>query len=823
MWSRPARQAERGPRFAELNARDTQPLRRPLLGLLFLFVSGILTGLWLPVSPLPPLVITAIFVGCAWLPPLRARRLPLIWLAVFSLGWTLIAWQLHPPTDHALHQHMQRSREFLTIHGQIIDDPIRVDDGDPTELWRFTLQAESVDRVGHREMATGTIDIRLRLTSPASPPRYGDRWALTGTVQHFSRHESRRWAWLPPYRMHVFPDSAQRVSSDDGMWLKRISFQGRRAAARTLGLGLDEYPDIAGILRALLLGYRHELPDEQHRLFSWTGTLHIFAISGLHVGIWASILFVLVRACGVSKRYWMLWIAPLLITYVIATGLRPSAVRACIMTLTFTGAYLFNRRPDAASAWALAALVILLLSPSQITAPGFIFSFVIVAGLIRLYPLLAGPARAVWMMDPYRPDASAHARSRIYRLGIALIGLAATSLAAWLSSAPLTAHYFNLFTPIALLGNMLVIPAAFVIVLGGILSLIVGTVSDIGAEIFNHANRVILQGLIYSIETLTTIPGGYRFVRSPPLPALLLWYGFLFMGVIWRGRAKQIIYGGLTLITIIMLVAIWQDQSTHVHVLPVGDGHAVLIVNGRETILYDTGPAYRSDALIQNLRRHGVNQVDTLILSHATANHAGGALALLAEMPVGEVWHSAFPSRSPAYSEALQWAQQNEISTREVSAGDRGEWSQGLAWEVLHPKQASAWGRAADASIVLRISRGMEAVLLTGGGGVTTESAILDRQIDPTTTIWIAGSGGPEESASQRWLDAASPEVVIVDVSPFNRQGLPARSTMERLAHHSSIHVLRTDEDGRVSIRLDSRIRRGRQVDRWQVQAAQTE
>jgi competence protein ComEC len=774
-----------------------------------LFVLGTGAGIFLPLDAAALLAGTAVCLGAAFWKRGALAGLWWLWGGVALLAWAHATMQVHPPSPRSLGAQMEREREQLTLRGRIIDDPVQEASGG----WRLTLTLEEVNRLGDFQPATGKVDVWWRPDgATATTPAYGDRWECSGVVQRRAPQD-RVWAFLPPYRMRVQGGAAQQLETGAGHWLKQLSFRGRRAAADRLAQGLSDYPDTVGILHALLLGYRHQLPEASEQLFAWTGTLHIFAISGLHVGIMAGLLLVVVRACGVSKRYWIWWVGPLLILYTIATGMRPSALRACTMALTFTSAFLFDRKPDAPSAWALAALLILAAAPTQLTSPGFLFSFIIVAGLIRLYPLLAGPARTLWSPDAYQPVVPGRRTPRLRRAGLALTALMATSLAAWLSSVPLTAHYFNLFSPIALIGNLFVIPAAFLIVLTGLLSLLTGMVTTVGAEVFNHANRWFIDGLIVLIEKLADWPGSYRYVRSPGLYWMLIWYGFIFGGLVWHRRIWQRAgYGALVLLACIGAGLAWRTAPDRVHVLPLGEGHAVLVQSERRHVLYDTGTAYRAPALIRHLRQFGVNKLDTLILGHAAAAHAGGAVAVLEAMPVGEVWVTGFASRSPVYNQAVQLARAQDVPVRTVAAGQAGRWSATLAWEVLHPAAGTEWRRAADAAMALRISRGHHAVLLTGGGGQAVEDAILQASIDPGATVWVLGHGGVPGAAGSAWLAAVAPAAAVLDIGFYERYDLPDRGTIDRLQGFEPMQLWRTDETGRITVEL--------MRNRWRLQAA---
>lgn len=736
--------------------------------------------------------------------------LPLLYALIALIAWTSAAMERQPLSPRALANLMERPQEYLTLQGQIVDDPIWEEGDRPA--WRMTVAAEAVDRVGTLQKASGRVEIAWRGAPEEVRPLYGDTWTFEGLVRNY---EDRSWdrSFLSTYRLSVFGDGPRRLSQGDGFFLKRWSYAGRHAAAERLGLGLDRAPLYAGIIRALLLGYRNELPDTYQTLFSNSGTLHVFAISGLHVAVIAGLLVLVVQAMGVPMPRWIWVVGPLLIVYTVATGMRPSALRACIMALSVGSALIFARKPDVPSALALAALLILAAQPAQLAAPGFIFSFVVVAGLIRCVPWFSTPFQKAVEPEPFAPTAK-HLTARLHRVGLWGMGLLATSVAAWIASAPLTATYFNLFSPVALLGNLFVIPGAFLVVLTGCLSLLTGMVSDFGAELFNHANRVFLMALIGIIERLSEIPGSHAYVRAPGWPWMIWWYAVLFGGLALNTRRQRRTAGWLALaVGVGLAYGSWRDQvdTLHAHVLEAGAGHAVLIrpPSAEPMILFDAGPQYRAESTIHALRQQGVNELGVLILSSALGSHVGGAKMILETIPVREIWRTDYPSRSAVYDEVLKTAERRSIPVRVMRAGDQGAWGP-AHWEVLHPTEPMQYRRAGDASMVLRVAHGTKNILLTGGAGEKAEADMLAAHRSSAASIVVIGNQGRDNVMSEAWLAATQPEAIVLAVGSSHRREYPELSVLRRIAQRSDIQFLRTDESGPVDVRLTSRIRHGR-------------
>ncbi len=281
----------------------------------------------------------------------------------------------------------------------------------------------------------------------------------------------------------------------------------REAAAQTLSNGIENRPGQLAVYKALLLGYRKAVPHEIHQRFKRTGTLHIFAISGLHVGIVGLLITVVLKSIGIPRDRWGLLLLPLLLGYVVATGMKSSALRALAMAAVYFLSPLFRRKPDIPVSIAFSAILLLFSKPLEILSGGFIFSFTVVSFIVMVFARVpegfifrgAGWVRAV----------------RAYGVSLGI-----TSMAALIASVPVTALFFGSFAPVSLVGNLIVVPLTFCIVLSGWLSILVPAASGI----FNHAALVFINGLLGTTNLLAGLPGAHLHVPPPPLTALLFWY-----------------------------------------------------------------------------------------------------------------------------------------------------------------------------------------------------------------------------------------------------------------------------------------------------------
>lgn len=287
------------------------------------------------------------------------------------------------------------------------------------------------------------------------------------------------------------------------------------AAARfkeILGRGLTEKrPTLAGLLRAMMLGETHELSDEQHALFMQSGTMHLFAISGLNIGVIAAALqalLLLLRlpawprfAAGVA----LLWL------FVDITGASPSAVRSFVMAVFLQAAFVLRRPANPLAALVASALVVLLVAPLQLFSASFLMSYAIVAALLVLgLPLGEAWAergqpwrdlpRVTWSWWQRAVGGAWHATATALAIGVA------TTLVSLLTGV----QFFQLLTPGALVANLGLIPAAMLATLGGFASLLCGLVGfGPGVVLCNHAAALVLWLIEALVRLSVRLPGAF--------------------------------------------------------------------------------------------------------------------------------------------------------------------------------------------------------------------------------------------------------------------------------------------------------------------------
>ncbi len=308
-----------------------------------------------------------------------------------------------------------------------------------------------------------------------------------------------------------------------GPWTRLYASAGQRLED-TLRHGLESRPHLADLYVAMLLGRKQALSREQRDWFVRSGTMHLFAISGLHVAAIAVAFHTLLILARVPSRPRFLAGTLLLWLYVEITGGQPSAIRAFWMITCLLGARQLRAPTNSLSALCASALGVLIVSPHQLFGAGFQMSYGIVAAIL----LYGVPLQEKWQAG-WRPWALLPAESRRWthttweegvRLTLAALAL---GLAATLISTPATLGFFGLVAPGAFFVNLLLVPAASLVIFSGVASMLAGLVGLAPVSVlFNHSAGLVLALMEGSVVAALGVPGSSLPAQLDPpwLPAL---------------------------------------------------------------------------------------------------------------------------------------------------------------------------------------------------------------------------------------------------------------------------------------------------------------
>lgn len=516
---------------------------------------------------------------------------------------------------------------------------------------------------------------------------------------------------------------------------------------------------------ALTVGLRDALTGAQWHTLNATGTSHLIAISGLHVGLVAGAALLLGRAaCGLGPwraRAREAGLAAALVAalaYAALAGFSLPTQRALVMVAVFATAALRRVRLGAGDGLAVACVLVLLLEPVSLLSVGFWLSF----GAVATLATLAG-RRGLW--------------SAQWRVFVGLLPILAllTGRASWISPW-VNAVSVPLF-------SLAVVPAA-------LCAAVVAAVAPAAAPSLYAALDRSLDVWWGALDGAARAPGAATTLHAPPVwaaaMALAGGAGLLALAATWRGRALA----GLACLPLLLGRPAAPPEGTFaIEVFDTGQALAVAIRTRRHTIVYDTGGRWRmSDAgariVVPQLVAQGVTGVWAMVISHADLDHRGGARSVLAALPVARVFAG----------EPLPG-----IAARPCESGRR--WTlDGVHFAFLHPS-ARPRPTGNDASCVLRVEGDYGRALVTGDAEALTELALLHEGADVRADAVIGQHHGSRTSSSADFVAATGARWVVFATGYDNRWSLPAGSVVARW-RAAGAQVLTTARSGAITLRF---------------------
>jgi competence protein ComEC len=559
----------------------------------------------------------------------------------------------------------------------------------------------------------------------------------------------------------------------------------------------------APLAASLLLAQRDALDGVVRDRFARAGLSHLLAISGLHVGLIGGILFLIGSLLRLGKRWAAVLAAAGTIGYVLLLGAPHSAVRAALQLVLLLAATMLQRptRPEALVA--TAALLLLVRDPGALLSPGFQLSFAGVIGLLAIRPPILALARG--------SDGGGWAARGKRWLADAL----ATSIAATLATAPIVAWHFGQVAPIGVVANLiaipllsLILPALAVALIGGLLSPALG--------LFLASPGVLGLAALDRVATLAAAAPGAA-VPLHGATALLLTTAIAAGYIASRrlGQVRPVIrraaWAAVAAMVLVAAPLRPVRDGLEIHVIDVGQGDAVAVRSpaGR-WILVDAGVASRGfDAggrrVVPYLAARGVRRLEGLVLTHAHADHMGGAATTLQSLRPRWVGDPGSPSPSAHYLGLLRVAVRENARWVGLRQG-ASIVLDGVAVDFLHPEVIGALeDDPNDLSVVMRIAYGEFAALLTGDAtALVEERMIRSYGVELQADVLKVGHHGSATSTTPAFLEAVRPAIAVVSAGRGNRYGHPHAVVVDRL-EASGVRVLRTDRHGSVVIRADAR------------------
>ena len=709
----------------------------------------------------------------------------------------------------------------MTVEGTVLS---RADKGAEK---RLAIMADTV--IGEGESTGVKGRILLSLASGGDGVLPGDRIRFSGHLKmprNFGNPGGFDYeAYLGErgiYATSFLPDDGQLalMGDADPFWQAVYSFRKRAEKAIFAAAGGDG----AAVISAITLGNKGWMGDDLADSFRKSGTAHLFAISGLHMGIVAYFFFYLLRwllsrserlllGNGAAKLAALLTMVPLSI-YLLASGMATSSVRAYIMVSLFLLSLIVEREGEVFNTLSAAALIILFIWPGALFEIGFQLSFITVIAIVYMVPRL----EEIFLAIPKEEmDGNKMDRPWLRKLCAFIF----VSVAASIGSAPLIAHYFMELSLVAVLSNLFIIPLlGFMAVPLASLGLFSALFSIQFAGIFFVPAAILSDLAIFISSYISAFPFASIMVSPPGAGEIIVYYILLIAVFKLRGRAflsaaliVPLIYISLNFID---ARAYKSRGKLEVNFLSVGQGESTLVgFPDGKNMLIDGGGFYNNSfdtgkmIIRPFLLARGIKKIDYMVMTHPHPDHMYGLLHLIKEFEIGELWMGNSPVIDEIQKDIMDIAKRKGMKERVLNDESEDFNIGGVRVEMLGPSRGFFKGADDDSginnrSIVMRLVYGDISFMLAADMEVEGEMKILSGGRGIRADVIKVPHHGSLTSSSTEFIKEVSPAYAVFSVGHKNRFRFPREEVVKRYLDEGA-NILRTDIHGAVSFVTDGK------------------
>jgi len=537
------------------------------------------------------------------------------------------------------------------------------------------------------------------------------------------------------------------------------------------------------LAKALLIGYKNELNRSEKITFSRAGLSHIMAVSGLHVGFilapfWLLIPFLWTIRYG--KQFGFVLLVTILFIYAGLTGFSSSVMRASIVGIFLAYGKLFHKIRSSKNLTAVAALIILLLNPSDLFSIGFQLSFAAVYVILLTAPVIQRQLPDWIRYRWYGTPAMVVVISFIVQIGL----------------FPLLAYYFGEFSLVGPLANAFVVPILGIAVPYALLLIPVGMVFPEVSHLLNIPVDFFLKQLSWFVNMAAHWPWSWIQVHVESLLFFGIWISGIFLIASlpipkMRWKVLIVFLGILCINQASHIVQKLQPAQLELTFFDVGQGDAALVntPNGKH-FLVDTGrwqPDYNSAkyVIIPHLKEQGIDKLDAVFLSHPHADHIGGILELIHSIPIDTIYNCGAKYDSKLYQRYHQLASQKQIPVKSLTAGDQVPLDPALRLFTYGPSASTSLSNVNNRSLILEIIYGNTEFLFMGDAENAQEKHLLGHYPSLTNTDFLkVGHHGSKTSSISALLQTVTAQSGIVSLAKQNQFEHPHKEAVRRLRKH---------------------------------------
>ena len=735
-------------------------MRQPFVGLVLAAVTGIVAADYFSAitGPILFIAILGALAGLRW------SFAPLVFALVGATFFALHSARIANTPGDELVQIAGAETRPANVIGIVTTEPKIEVTGNAS----FLLRLHKARINGQDFQTNATVFVRWR-----GRPNVGDELALFGTFQPIEPPRNPGEFDMRAYlaRRDVknlfivrYPENGRILAPGSGFSILRAAARSREWMQRMLSRDLEDSPDVVSLICGTSLGLRHQTHDDIEEPFQQTGTLHLFAVAGLHVGIVARLLWTFAMVLRLPRKVATALIIPLLFFYAAITGLHTASVRAAVMSALLLGGIFFDRKVLALNSLAAAASLILLFDSNQLFTSGFQLSFAVVGAIVLLADPMFVRFERIVAPDPFLPRLLLSRPRRFFAaVGRGLARAASVSLAAWIGSLLLIYWYFYLVTPVSLFANLVVVPIAYFVLALAMLSLMAAPISSALSILFNNANWLMSRAVLGLVHFFAMLPAGH----------------------VYLARFTE------------------RHAPITITVLDEGTGGAAHIRTNNYDWLIDCGSQRNYERTLKSfLHSRGINRIEGILLTHGDAQHIGCAADTVADFAPREIYENPLDVRSAVQRRLSDALQPGKTKPRHLIRGDSLLFGRNVRAEILYPTTNIKVTAADDAPLIVQLVFDEEIrVLFESDAGAKAEAALLETGDNLQSDILIKGQHHSGGSATPRFLEAVKPKLIVAT----SRESPVAEQITEEWANeiaHRGIKLFRQDQTGAVEVQF---------------------
>ena len=807
---------------------------RPALRTLIPYTLGVFIAGFLPIPLFWPWLITLVCliggVGCSYLWKANTRTVKLGWVlllgAIFACGMFRLKVVLTSPIPPNLYD------QRVYFSGEMTYQPER------GEQWEAGYANGTIRPVENPDLAVET-KLLIQFREPI-PLRYGDRIEIEGVLR---RPNGQRNPGGFDYRFYLarrggfgilYPHQGQEIVPTDRAgfpllhWTERL----RRRVESVIDKAYHENSTHAQVLKGMFLGQQSGLSPDVLDAFRNSGSIHILAVSGLHVGLIATVCFFGFSLLRLPRKVTDLLTIAAVVLYACLVGFRPSVFRASLMAVIFLISRIIERDRDLFNLLAFAALVLLLINPAQLWDIGFQLSFAAVAAIVYLAPKWEGFIAHVVGSDRTASIAPLDRPRSVWgRIGWWLVMGFGVTLSAQVGTTLIIAWHFHRIYPIGLVAGLFTVGIAAFLVNVTLVSVLLGLIWLPLAMPFAYTNHFVLLIFLKLVEFFGQ---PWTVLKTPP-PS----FGFIVIYIagcfavvhwvwVWMHRKKAMLIG-LIVLSVWIWDTAWRERGNLLEVtfLDVGqgdaafvrfpDGKTILVDGGRNSsrvqmneagIARRVGYDHGERTLDPFLCHEGVFGLDLLLLSHPDSDHGGGFAHILGEFGVKRALGVPHQDLLKSTHQILHEIIDAKGIPHALGYAGAIDLTPTAKLELLHPFDAASTNLhdrdTNNDSLVLKLTYGNLRILFTGDIQRKAELRLIESGKDLRAEIIKVPHHGSKTSSIAEFLDAVRPQYAIFSLGQRNQYRFPSEMVLKRYRERGC-RVLRTDRLGAIRLLTDGR------------------